>query len=240
MSVLTEVSVRNMVRDNKITDILYLDKEQIITPSAKTYLSDKNITIKYINSNEVETTPIEVPTQFKTLFGAILDEKPEYMTHLRGDTLVFKDHPRIAFRGAIDSLEADILSMQVNVLDKSKLVEDLQEILLFTRKLLKCEVGGKPVGEFTLLGLNSAEIREHSHHTNKYYGIAHFLPDYTQGAMVIGLNKLRTKVREVELIAYKAFSDQYNTVERADIIKALNRLSSAFWIMMVKCVAKQY
>ena len=33
------------------------------------------------------------------------------MTHLRGNVLVFKDHPRIAFRGYIDLLEAEILSL---------------------------------------------------------------------------------------------------------------------------------
>ena len=41
-----------------------------------------------------------------------INGKPEHMTHLRGEELVFKDHPRIAFRGAIDSLESEIILFQ--------------------------------------------------------------------------------------------------------------------------------
>ena len=35
--------------------------------------------------------------------------KPEHMTHLRGNSLVRKDHPRILFRGWIDALEGELL-----------------------------------------------------------------------------------------------------------------------------------
>ena len=58
-------------------------------------------------------------------------EKPEHMTHLRGDHLVYKDHPRIAFRGAIDSLEAEIIVLQT-ITEKQHLhtlTEDLEEII---------------------------------------------------------------------------------------------------------------
>ena len=84
------------------------------------------------------------------------------------------------------------------------------------------------------------ELREHSHHPSKYYGIRHFLPNYKQGEMVAYLNKLRTLTRETELIAYKAFKDEYGQVSREDIIKSFNRLSSLFWIMMFKYLAGKY
>ena len=64
------------------------------------------------------------------------------MTHLRGDHLVYKDHPRIAFRGAIDSLEAEIIVLQT-ITEKQHLhtlTEDLEEIIKTIRWLLRCEV----------------------------------------------------------------------------------------------------
>ena len=68
----------------------------------------------------------------------------------------------------------------------------------------------------------------------------HFLPHYKQGEMVAYLNKLRTLARETELIAYKAFKDEYGQTNREDIIKSLNRLSSLFWIMMFKYLTGKY
>ena len=44
----------------------------------------------------------------------VLYPKPEHMTCLRGDTMVYKDHPRIAFRGACDSLEADLILLSLD------------------------------------------------------------------------------------------------------------------------------
>ena len=40
--------------------------------------------------------------------GALYLEKPEYMTQIEGDMLVVKNHPRIAFRGKLDSLNASV------------------------------------------------------------------------------------------------------------------------------------
>ena len=104
--------------------------------------------------------------------------KPEHMTHLRGDTLVYKDHPRIAFRGAIDSLESEILLVQIKAGERRqrKLYEDLDEIIAVIRRLLRCEVSGEAVGEVRLQNLSTDELRAHSHHPSQYYGIRHFLP----------------------------------------------------------------
>ena len=172
----------------------------------------------------------------------MLFRSPEHMTHLRGNLLVFKDHPRIALRGAIDSLEAEIIQTQITAqkAGKMKLVEDLQEVIRFIRNLLRCEVSGEAIGEFNLQGLDADQLRDHSHHPSKYYGMSHFLPSYKQGEIVASLNKLRTLTRETELIAYSAFKGEYGQVSREDIIKAFNRLSSLFWIMMFKDLAGKY
>lgn len=251
MSVLTENDVRQMLANGKLKEKgqIVIPRSKIITPSARTYLLEKGIDIKLEENSVREVATVskdqdleKTSEVYETMFGARLNEKPEHMTHLRGNLLVFKDHPRIALRGAIDSLEAEIILVQL-LAEKQHLpqmIKDLEEIIKFIRQLLRCEVSGEMVGEFILQGLDAKELREHSHHPSKYYGISHFLPNYKQGEMVAHLNKLRTLTREAELIAYKAFKDEYGQVSREDIIKSFNRLSSLFWIMMFKYLAGKY
>ncbi|MEG0012775.1 MAG: cobalamin adenosyltransferase [Cellulosilyticaceae bacterium] len=258
MSVLTESDVRRMMANGDLQDKkeICVSRKEIITPSARAYLGEKNINIMFkedVEASQVIEVPVVVEQvkqvkivneseMFDTLFGAKLEEKPEHMTHLRGNLLVFKDHPRIAFRGKIDSLEAEILIVQI-LAEKEKmpkLISDLEEVLRFVRNLLRCEVSGEPVGEFKLQDLTAEELREHSHHPSKYYGMRHFLPNYKTGEMVVALNKLRTLTRETELVAYKAFANEYGQTDREDIIKAFNRLSSLFWIMMFKFMTDKY
>lgn len=255
MAVLTESTVKKLFAEGKIKEKedFYIERKSIVTPSAITFLHDKNITLHFNPFKEVKNmeqqqkktilqASSENNTVFETLFGAKLTEKPEIMTHLRGNLLVFKDHPRIAFRGAIDSLESEIIVFQL-VAQKHKLTrltEDLQEIITFIRKMIRCEVSGEAMGSFELQNLSEKELREHSHHPSQYYGMKHFLPSYQQGEIVAGLNKLRTKTREVEITAYKAFKDEFGSVSREDIILSLNRLSSLFWIMMFKYLTDKY
>lgn len=169
-------------------------------------------------------------------------EKPEHMTHLRGDYLVYKDHPRIAFRGAIDSLESEIILLQTITEKKqfTKLTDDLEEVIRTIRWLLRCEVLEEPVGEVVMQGMDTDEMRAHSHHPSQYYGMKHFLPTHKHGEITAYLNRLRTKARETELSAYRAFKTETGDVEREDIIRVLNRLSSLFWIMMFKYLTGAY
>lgn len=259
LSVLTEDDVRRMMKHNEVMPkgSLSVSNKTIITPSARAYLFENNITLDISEVQEVEnkmmkpeslhdmdsvSTKKDAPVLYDTLFGAVLTEKPEHMTHLRGNVLVFKNHPRIAFRGAIDSLESNIIMGQI-LAEKEKmpvLISDLEEIIVFIRKLIRCEVSGEPVGEFKLQNLTAEELRQHSHHPSQYYGLKHFLPTYKHGEVVAMLNKLRTLTRETELIAYKAFSNEYGQTDREDIIKSLNRLSSLFWVMMFKYLTEKY
>ncbi|MHC1748735.1 MAG: cobalamin adenosyltransferase [Cellulosilyticaceae bacterium] len=270
MALLTESEIRRRLNkeDLKTNKEIYVSKQDIVTPSAKSLLSEKKIALRYIEDMQdksvvpenttkekvVQTVPdtqvemkqetIETPKNYKytTVFGARLQEKPEHMTHLNGNLLVFKDHHRITFRGKIDSLESKILETQIlcQKNEMPKLVSDLQEILEFVRNILKCEVIGEKMENFTLQGLTEAELRERSHHPSKYFGMNHFFPDYTMGEVVIALNSLRSLTRETELVAYNAFKGEYGDVEREDLMKALNRLSSLFWIMMFKVRTDEY
>ena len=255
MSVLTESEVRRQLKGKdfkEYTEFRVL-KGQIVTPSAKSFLSEHNINLEYVDSLEEvvhevkEEVPVKSQTReeknkYVTVFGAELMEKPEHMTHLHGNLLVFKDHKVIALRGKLDSLESKILETQVitHKLGASKLTEDLEEVLKFVRDLLRCEVVNEPVGEFKLLGMTPEELREKSHYPKKYYGIGHEPVEFSMGEAVVALNSCRTTIRETELLAYTAFKGEYGDVQRPDIIKALNRLSSLLWIMIFKYRTGEY
>lgn len=251
MGVLTESEVRKRIGHTDVKEF-YIEKGQIITPSAKSYLTDKNIVLKYVNSlDEIEKNKSseekanvkqEKKYKYVTVFGANLDEKPEHMTSLNGNLLVFKDHKRIILRGKVDSLEARILQAQIlcQKHEMKKLLKDLQEVLVFVRTIMRCEVLEEKLEEFKLLGLTPEELREQSHYPKKYFGIGHEFPNYEMGEMVVEINSIRTLTREVELAAYEAFKGEYGQVEREDLIKALNRLSSVFWIMIYKIRTNKY
>lgn len=230
MAVITEETARKLTADGEKT--LHLAAGDIVTPAAREYIREQHIAL----AEATDCPNDQVVGEFETIFGVKLAQKPEYMTHLRGNLLVFKDHPRIALRGKIDSLEAAIILLQLKAQEKGddELLKDLEEIIAFIRQLLRCEVSGEAVPEFQLLGLDARSLREQSHHPSQYFGIRHFLPSVQYGEIVAQLNYLRTMTREVELAAFKAFQGAHGEMVRSDIIRAFNRLSSLFWIMMCK------
>ena len=167
--------------------------------------------------------------------GEVLSVKPENMTHLHGNVLVPKTHPQIAFRGMLDSLEAKIMSLQVVASENGlhRLTDALDEVLAYVRRILSAEVLDKELGEIHLLGLDSAGLRYESHHIKEIYGIPHPMPEYRMGRICIGLNELRTFVRETELAAARAFQSG-DTCTRPDIVEAMNRLSSVIYILFCR------
>lgn len=248
MSVITESSLRKMLREKGDKNLKEFEvlKGVIVTPSAITYLSEQKITLKYVDEVTIkrEETKEEKKylPKYKLLAGGYLEEKPEHMTSLYGNILVFKGHKRILFRGKLDSLESKILEVQVLCAKNNceKLSKDLEQILSFTRNLVRCEVLDEQVKEINLLGMNENELREISHNPKKYFTMDHFMPNYKQGEIVIAVNSLRSLTREVEITAYNAFSKENGEVEREDIIKALNRLSSLFYILMFRYLKGVY
>lgn len=260
MALITENLLRKQYKNK--SEII-LKTNDILTPLAKDFIKEKNIKISYEGSKPFlknpenidfkeqhkitfkekvinEGTEDEQKYKFVTVFGAKLDYKPEHMTHLRGNTLVFKNHKQIIFRGKLDSLEAKIIQAQIFCKEKEKLVNELQEVLGFVRSISRAEVLNTKLDEINLLGLNEKEIRDISHDPKKYFNIGHEFPDYRMGDLVVYVNSIRAFVREVEISAYEAFKDEYGEVSRVDIIQALNRLSSVCWIIMFKIRTGQY
>ena len=249
MGLITETSLRAEIR-NKSIDKYVVKPDTKITPSARQYLKDRKIelVIEELNvendGGQNEKCKVEERPSAKYVFagtGCYMNEKPEYMTQLYGKKLVYKDHPRIMFRGKIDSLQSQILLLQVeaagNKLDK--LLEELDEVLQYVRNILKCEVLEEEFPSNSLIGLNSEELREESHNPVKYFNMKHILPHYNMGKVALELNSLRSSIREVEIFAVRAFKKE-DGMEREDLIKALNRLSSCAYIMMLKVINGAY
>jgi len=155
-------------------------------------------------------------------------KKEEHVTSLYGDVLVTKTHDRIIFRGALDTLEAEVIEAQILAAGEKFYCDALGEILGLMRSIMKAEVTGSPLEPFTLFGLDGDEIHRQSHSIEEAFGIKGLpLPQYKFGPIAIRLNYLRARVREAEIIAVRAYEKQL--AARTDIITAMNRLSSALW-----------
>ena len=219
----TEEMVRANIRNRGGKRVFFLGKGDTLTSGARDYLNRERIEILPGEQAKIQ--------QYRLLNGAVLDEKPEQMTHLYGDVLVNKTHPRIAFRGAMDMLETELVLCQLCCRNWRK---ELGEILDLSRMLIRCEVMGEPVPEGKLCGLTEEEQRRHSHRPQDFYGQTHFMPEYTDGETVLLLNKCRCAARSAELAAARAFIRDDGTAERQDILKALNRMSRMLYILMIR------
>ena len=80
-------------------------REARLTPAARQYLIDNRL---YRQPASGESGPIRTASTIK----------PEHMTNLDATRLVAKTHPRIALRGKLDSLEADILLVQTTAAER--------------------------------------------------------------------------------------------------------------------------
>ena len=222
----TETAVRENLRNRDGKRVFYLASGDRLTPGARDWLGRERVEILPATQAKPET--------YRLLNGAEILEKPEEMTHLRGDVLVPKGHPRIRFRGAMDSLEAELLLCQLNY---PKLAGQVGEILELARRMIRCEVLEEPVPIGNLCGLTEEEQRRRSHRPQDYYGQTHFMPEYTDGPEVIWLNRCRCAARNAELAAARAFTDENGNPTRTDILQALNRMSSMLYILMIQTKA---
>jgi ethanolamine utilization cobalamin adenosyltransferase len=167
-------------------------------------------------------------------------KKPEDKTFLTGPRLVSKKHGRIAFRGVIDTLEAETMEAQVLAegLSEPYYRDCLGEILVSLRNIIAAEVKGTPLKPFVLFGLDADEIHRQTHDVKAAFNLpTHPLPDYTMGPLVARLNLLRARIRESELLAIRVFGGPFG--KRTDIITAMNRLSSALWWLLCHKVGKK-
>ena len=220
---LNQETVRDNIRNRDGRRVFYLGKGDQLTSGARDFLSRERI----------EILPAEQakPECYRLLNGAFLSEKPEHLTHLDAQLLVPKNHPRIIFRGKLDTLEAELIVCQLTA---ERLITPVGEILTLARRLMRCDVLGEPVPEGKLCGLTEAEQRKRSHFPQEYYGQPHFMPAVEDGTVIAQLNRTRCAAREAELAAVTAFSDREGNPTRPDILRSLNRMSSMLYLLMIQ------
>lgn len=222
-----EQAVRANIRNRDGKRVYYLGKGDQLTSTARDFLRRERIEI--LPGSQAR------PDRYRLLSGGYAEEKPEHMTHLNGEVLVPKTHPRIRFRGKMDTLEAELILCQ---LAPGAPEGALGEILDLSRKILRCDVLEEPLRQDTLCGLTQEEQRGRSHMPQDYYGQPHFMPQASDGSVIAGLNRARCFAREAELAAVEAFSDREGNLLREDIPKALNRMSSMLYLLMIQEKAK--
>ncbi|MBO7251023.1 MAG: ATP-binding protein [Oscillospiraceae bacterium] len=223
-----EEAVKGNIRNRDGKRVFYLNKGDQLTSGARDYLQRERIPV--LPADQAK------PDRYRLQNGGYLEEKPEHMTHLNGDVLVLKNHPRIRFRGKMDTLEAELLLCQQGC---EEYRAELGEILALARRIIRCEVLEEPLVWDTLCGLTEQEQRQRSHFPQKYYGQPHFMPEYAHGLSLLRLNRARCAAREAELAAVDAFCSWEGKVARCDILRAMNRMSSMVYILMIREKAKQ-
>ncbi|MDO4219311.1 MAG: ATP-binding protein [Synergistaceae bacterium] len=264
MKVITEAFLRDELR-METPEVYIVPDGKILSPAAREYLMQRKIKIKLpkqlrYNPEPSKPEPNEVQQVGKLLeeeakpvdsshkyvdneTNAFYDEKPEDMTALYGNSLVFKDNPRIEFRGKLDTLQSMVVLYQSFIAEDvahEKLLEHLGSIVHALGEMMRCDVLNEPYNMPDVLGLTQHELHDRSHNPMKYFKVKQMvLPHYKYGKAYAMLNRLRTATRETEVIATRAFRVK-NISGRTDIIKGLNRLSSAFHVMMCMLLAGEY
>ena len=217
-------AVQENLRNQDGKRVFYLGKGHQLTSDARDWLSRERIPVLPGESAR--------PDRYRMLNGAEFSEKPEDMTHLNGQFLVRKTHPRIAFRGGMDSLEGALLLAAAEA--QGHIRTQLEEALAYARYLLGQEVLEQPVVCRALGGMEEKELRERSHRPQDFYGKPHFMPSPDDSKVLLLVNMARCKAREAELLAVKAFADQEGLPQRLDLLQALNRLSSFLYLIMIQ------
>lgn len=224
-----EVAVKANIRNRDGKRVFFLGQKDKLTPSARDWLRAQRVEIRPATEAKIK--------EYALSDGGTATEKAEHMTHLRGNILVPKTAPIIAFRGAMDTLQAEILLAQLAVAPDIR--RKLEEVLLLARNILRWEVMEEAAVCESLCGFTPEQLRHHSHFPQEHYGVAHFMPSAQDGAAILQLNRARCATRSAELAAAQAFCKADGSCERLDILLLLNRMSSMLYILMIQLKAKK-
>ena len=260
MKIITEIDLRAQYSRNNF-ETYHLENGSRLTPAALQFLNERRIKITDSNDHPCEKgeaqktvrnnrTKIDLSQVDKPREGFIclpsgkhVLEKPEHYTHLKANILVAKCDPIIKFRGQLDLTEANFVTCINQVVQNGyrEMADDLEEILLYLQKIMRAEVFNEPLPFIDFKGWTDAEVREFSHHPDKYFGVKHALPNPKYGNIHGEINKLRAMTRQLEIAAVESFYDEEtDQCDRLDISMALNRLSSLIYIIMCKFAGGLY
>ena len=235
-----------------------LPSTSCLTPAARDALAAKNIRVRYadeagrvfVEAEKDETQPIhQTLNRVHPLTGSARHDtahcllcqqpvktKPGALTHLNATTLVAKNDPRIALRGRLDTAIAQAVLLQAEW-QAAALPATLQNMLADLRatlgNVLRAEALDEAMPPLVMGEFNAEQIHRVSHDPLHYLGHDHIVPALAHGLQVARLNLLRAIIREAEVAAANAFIDKDFLISREDILQALNRLSSAVYVLML-------
>ena len=222
MRYITERELRDQFAGG-VPDRYDIPSDAKLTPAARQYLTDLRL---FHHPVPPERAAAAMQTGAK---------KPEHMTHLDSRELVYKTHPRIILRGKLDSLECEILLLQINSTGEWR--SRLEDALKLVRSVMASDVRNVPLPEWTLDGMDADCVHRCSHHPEQFGFPGHILPTPEQGLFAAQLNRLRALTRETELAAVQAYWDGHDLAHE-DCVKALNRLSSYFYVLQLRAAQR--
>lgn len=259
MRIVTEIELRDQYKSNSFESFV-LNNGDRLTPAASQFLNERSI--KIINNDDssngslsqkegnrmktkLDINNLEMPKEGYICFpsGKLVKDKPEHCTHLKGRILISKNNPVIKFRGQLDLLEANFITCinQIALYGYKDMADDLNQFFIYLQNIMRAEVLNEPLPFIDYKGWTDAEVREHSHYPDKYFGVKHTLPSPKYGQIYGEVNKLRAMVRQLEITAVDAFyNEDEDKCERADIVMALNRLSSLVYIVICQFIGGHY
>lgn len=168
-----------------------------------------------------------------------VSEKASSMTHLGQHQLVAKNDAKLRVQGKLESAVAQVglvsaqakANPQTNNDFIARYLRDLRVLLIGLLSAIKSsEVFSQ---KLILADLNEEAIDKIAKNPLKYIGLDHFCSDGSQGVVVAQLDVLRTHIREVELEAAAVYMTHDFKVVRQDIMKTLNTLSHAVYVLML-------
>jgi ethanolamine utilization cobalamin adenosyltransferase len=247
---ITEAELRELWRDGK-SALPAFPKGTRFSPAAQDFLKAQQLEVRFqdaepsatAQTNQDWNKPATFPVVFSgpvpvcNVCGQPLPHKPDHMTQLDAGHFAAKTHPRIKFRGQLDSLHAWVMlaAAEARRYQLPNLAEGLDTLAAYCREIQSAEYHGRTVQALTLNGKDEEEIRQISHHPDKHLGIAHLKPGPTDHSILHWLNVIRTQTRELELTALGIYGPQEHTHEDKEgpgsIPQALNRLSSAIYVL---------
>lgn len=142
-----------------------------------------------------------------------------------------KNDPRLAFRAVLDSTIALTVWLQI------ELAEPWQPWLTDIRSrlgnIMRADALEEPLAAQSIAGFSERAAASFVPSAAALPGSRSPGAGGRHGRDVALLNLLRGKVREAEVTAAQVFITPQFAVQRADILQALNRLSSAVYVMMI-------
>ena len=226
MFFLTEDDIR--ARCPQAGSTLTLSPGERLTPSAAEYAAGLRITVQPCGEEGCRARPgVAGQTAAQSCAMTWLDEK----------TRVPKTHANIVLRGKLDSLLATATLAQTQFDPKDRLPSLLKECLgdvaAWIMQILAAEVSGEEPQIKGMGGLDVEALHTVSREPSRYIGMEHCMADASLGGNVALVNWLRALTREVEVEAIRLLPEQ------SGICHALNRLSSALYVLMLLTIAAQ-